>query len=464
MTAPAVELGPPEPAQDAGPAELLDHAERLLELHDEQDRPAEAGAFWRRCRDTLLRARDLLEGRAAAADPAELARARYLLGLALSVGYWQAVRGNAEAYALQDLDGTRRSAASLLALARATLPADGPAYATACVRLGLLLHGRYEDTLDAEAAGAADAAPGPDPVTGSGARDDLDEALAAFDDGLPLLDEDPHPGLFTAYGCALADRYDLDPTPEGLRHAAAVLDSVLEELRPAGWEPSQDGAGSWADEADELETETRVRLIRLLQGSPEATDKELACEHLELLAATLPDEHEARIFAAGHLVDAYRERGEGRVRPEDRPAYLARLRDLRRLLDPANVYFARANALLGTALAERVDPAPPAARRPRRTRRRPGCCAKRSTASPRTTTCARPPTRSSAACSTRCANSTRRATTTTRRCAIWSEQPNSSPPTTRCAATCYSSSRTRPSSTTTRSPPTWQASTGRSRC
>jgi hypothetical protein len=351
MTTLAAEPGPPEPGPDAPPLELLDYADRLLALHDEQERPEEAGLFWRRCRDCLLRARDLLEGRADAADPAVLARARYLLGLTLSVGYWQAVRGNDEAYGVGDPLGTRREATTLLALARATLPTDDPDYATACVRLGLLLHGRYEDVLEAAEAGRdADA---------DVRDDDLDEALAAFDDGIPRLVEEPHPGLFSAYGCALADRYDHDPTPERLEHAAAVLDSVLEGLRPAGWEPAEDGAGSWADEADELETEARIRLIRLLEASPDPDDTALACEHLELLAATLPEGHESRIFTAGRLVDLYRERGDGPVSAGDRPAYLARLRDLHRLLDPANVHHPRATALLGTALAERATPVPP---------------------------------------------------------------------------------------------------------
>ncbi|MGW7239433.1 CHAT domain-containing protein [Streptomyces sp. NPDC054804] len=403
MTAPAA-------APDAGPLELLDHAEDLLEQHDEQDRPEEAGDSWQRCRDVLLRARDLLEDQAAKADPAALARARFLLGLTLSVGYWQAVAGHGQAYGVQDPHGLRDQAAPLLALARATLPRDTEAYATACVRLGLLLHARHEDTQTAEeedervladardeehrqAARAAgpDGAPadavdgvraegpagGPDGVPPGGPRGapdraragvpgggpdgaragDLDEALAAFDDGLPLLGDDVHLGLFVSYGCALADRYDRDRAPEDLRDASAALEAVLEALRPSGWEPAEDGGGSWADEADEIETEARVRLARLFLERSDAP--ELAHPHLELLAATLPEEHGSRIFAAAHLVDVYRERGDGRVGPEDRPAYLARLRDLYRLLDPGSPYHAQATSMLGAALAERDESAGP---------------------------------------------------------------------------------------------------------
>ncbi|MHA5049323.1 CHAT domain-containing protein [Streptomyces sp. SD15] len=355
--------GPPEIAPGAGPLELLDHAERLLEHHDEQDRPEEAGGSWRRCRDVLLRARDLLEGQAADADPAALARVRFLLGLTLSVGYWQALAGHGEAYGVQDPPGIRRTAADLLDLGRATLPQDAEAYATACVRLGLLLHSRYEDTLAAEdAEGTLDAEDAEDvrqAAVPDARPDDLDEALTAFDDGMPLLDEDLHPGLFVTYGCALADRYDRDRAPDDLRDAAAVLEAVLDALRPPGWEPAETGAGSWADEADQLEIDARVRLVKLLQESPEAADVRQAHDHLELLAATVPDEHSARIFAAGHLVDVYRERGGGPVRPEDRPAYLARLRDLHRLLDPEGPYHAQAAAMLGAALAERDESAGP---------------------------------------------------------------------------------------------------------
>ncbi|MGI3202536.1 hypothetical protein ACRJ4W_37515 [Streptomyces sp. GLT-R25] len=351
----AVPPGPPEVAPGAGPAELLEHAELLLEHHDEQDRPAEAGGSWRRCRDVLMRARDLLERQGSSADPAALARARFLLGLTLSVGYWQAVGGNAQAYGIHDVPGTGRDSTALLALARATLPQDDPAYATACVRLGLLLHAQHEATLDtADDADDADE----QEAAGTGVQhndDDLDEALIAFEDGVPLLEDDPHPGLFVAYGCALADRYDRDREPDDLERAAAFLENVLDGLRPSGWQPAEDGAGSWADEADELETETRVRLVRLLQESPMAADTEEAHTHLELLAATLPDEHPSRIFAAGHLIDVYRERGGGRVRPEDRPAYLTRLRDLHRLLDPQGPYHPQAAAMLGAALAERDE-------------------------------------------------------------------------------------------------------------
>jgi hypothetical protein len=356
-TAPDTPPGPPEIAPSAGPVELLDHAELLLEYHDEQDRPAEAGRSWRRCCDVLLRARDLLERQGSGADPAALARTRFLLGLTLSVGFWQAVGGNAEAYGIQHVPGIRHDSITLLTLARVTLPQDDPTYATACVRLGLLLHARHEATLDTADDTARDVQEAAD--TGvQEAADDLDEALTAFEDGVPLLEDDPHPGLFVAYGCALADRYDRDRVPDDLERAAAFLEGVLDGLRPSDWEPAEEGAGSWADEADELETETRVRLVRLLQESPEATDAEEAHAHLELLAATLPDEHPSRIFASGHLVDVYRERGGGRVRPEDRPAYLARLRDLYHLLDPEGPYHAQATAMLGAALAERDETRP----------------------------------------------------------------------------------------------------------
>ncbi|MGX4689410.1 CHAT domain-containing protein [Streptomyces sp. JNUCC 63] len=396
---------------DAGPPALLEQAERLLEDHDEQDRPEEAGASWRRCHQVLLDARDLLEDQGGGADPAALAKARFLLGLTLSVGYWQAVAGHADAYGIEDPHGLRRAAAGQLALARATLRQDDPSYTTACVRLGLLLHSRHEDATAAagqddeprtpdptpapEARGAgpedatttdgrdrnSDAPPQaavhtrehenphttttpespwtPPPAVPDAREDDLDEALAAFGDGVPGLADDAHPGLFVAYGCALADRYERDRDAGDLRQAAAVLEWVLEGLRPAGWQPAEEGAGSWADEADEVETEARVRLVRLLLESPEAIHAEEAHAHLELLAATLPEDHYARVFAAAHLVDVYRERGGGRITAGDRAAYLARLRDLHRLLDSEDVHRAHAAAMLGAALAERVGTAGP---------------------------------------------------------------------------------------------------------
>ncbi|MBK3587467.1 hypothetical protein JHN49_28540, partial [Streptomyces sp. MBT57] len=175
-TVPPPPAGPPEPPPGAGPAELLDHAEQLLEHHDAQERPEDAGNAWQRCREVLLRARDLLENEAAGADPAALARARFLLGLALSVGYWQASAGHAEAYGVSERLGVRSTAAGLLALARATLPQDTPAYATACVRHGLLLHDRFEGD-DAEDDGEGEGE-GPHAVGGADARDDdLDEAV-----------------------------------------------------------------------------------------------------------------------------------------------------------------------------------------------------------------------------------------------------------------------------------------------
>ncbi|MET7578286.1 CHAT domain-containing protein [Streptomyces microflavus] len=351
-TVPPPPAGPPEPPPGAGPAELLDHAEQLLEHHDAQERPEDAGNAWQRCREVLLRARDLLENEAAGADPAALARARFLLGLALSVGYWQASAGHAEAYGVSERLGVRSTAAGLLALARATLPQDTPAYATACVRHGLLLHDRFEGD-DAEDDGEGEGE-GPHAVGGADARDDdLDEAVLAFDEGVPLLDEAPHPGLLVAYGCALADRYDRDRAPDDLGAAVALLGAVLDELRPPGWEPAEAGAGSWVDEADQLEIEARVRLVTLLQASDDPADAEQAERHLELLAATVPDGHPTRIFVCGHLVDVYRER-EGGVRPEERPAYLARLRELYRLLDAGSSHLPRVAALLGAALAERV--------------------------------------------------------------------------------------------------------------
>ncbi|MFJ5641695.1 CHAT domain-containing protein [Streptomyces sp. NPDC093223] len=362
-------------AAGAGALDLLDEAVDLLARHDEQDRPEEAGDSWRRCRDVLLGARDLLEDQGARADPAALARARFLLGLTLSVGYWQAVAGHADAYGVQDPQDLRDRAAPLLALARATLPGDTEEYATACVRLGLLLHARYEDAPPSEepaedparagsgrgpgaGQGREAGADGPvDPDPGGVRGDDLDEALAAFGDGLPLLGDDVHPGLLVSHGCALADRYDRDRAPGDLRDAATALEALLADLRPSGWEPAADGGGSFADEADEIETEARVRLARLFldhSGTPEH-----AHPHLELLAATLPEEHGSRIFAAAHLVDVYRERGDGRVAPGDRTAYLARLRDLYRLLDPASPHHAQATSMLGAALAERDESAGP---------------------------------------------------------------------------------------------------------
>ncbi|MFF9264104.1 CHAT domain-containing protein [Streptomyces longwoodensis] len=334
----------PAPPPDAGPPELLQHAALLLERHDEQERPEEAGACWRHCHAVLLDARDLLEEQGGDADPEALASARFLLGLTLSVGYWQTVAGHGEAYGIDDPQGLRHTAAGQLELARATLHQDDPAYTTACLRLGLLLHSRHEDAADDGGPAAPDAR-----------EDDLDESLAAFGDGLPGLTDDAHPGLFIAYGCALGDRHERDHDPDDLRRAAAVLGQVLEELRPAGWRPAEGGAGSWADEADEVEAEARVRLARLFLASFEPGHAEQAQAHLELLATTLPGDHPARVFAAAHLVDVYRERGGGRVSADDRAAYLARLRDLHRLLDPGDADRARAAALLGAALAERVE-------------------------------------------------------------------------------------------------------------
>ncbi|MFE5709413.1 CHAT domain-containing protein [Streptomyces sp. NPDC056501] len=403
MTAAATR--PAEPPEGADPEELIDVAQKLLEHHDEQELPEEAARSLWRCRDVLLRARGALERQGARADPYQLASARYLYGLTLSVGYWQAATGQAEAYGVDDPHALRREATPLLALSRALLPDDDPVHAHASIRLALLLHDRHEspdegaeESPDATPPGDADGEPDAGP-------DDLDEALAAFEEGLRLIDEEPHPGFLVTYGCALADRYDRDGDSADLLTAAALLEELLYAMRPRGEADRADGADSlhradsvgwaadsvdwsasdsrsasdnWADsldpagsvdwagsvdraesagEADQLEIETRVRLIRLLQASDAPGDDERAAHHLELLAATAPDDHPSRIFAAGHLVDVYQERGGGRVRPEDRPARLARLRDLHRLIDPEDADHARATALLGSALAERVEPA-----------------------------------------------------------------------------------------------------------
>ncbi|MFF5973265.1 CHAT domain-containing protein [Streptomyces sp. NPDC012769] len=342
---------PEVPAEGADPAELVAAAQRLLEHHDEQDRPEDAARSLWRCRDVLLRARDLLEERGARTDPYQRAFVRYLHGLTLSVGYWQAVTGQAEAYGVEDPFALRREATPLLALSRALLPEDDPAHAHACVRLALLLHDRYENPEEGAGTEETDGDDGPD---------DLEEALAVFEEGFRLLDEEPHPGLLVSYGCALADRYDRDRDPVDLRTAAALLEELLQVMRPA--EPAEFfGQAEPADlgesaEADQLEAETRVRLVRLLQASEEPDDVERASHHLEVLAATAPSDHPARIFAAGHLIDVYQNRGGGRVRPEDRAARLARLRDLHRLIDPEDPDHARATALLGAALAERPEP------------------------------------------------------------------------------------------------------------
>ncbi|MFD0149956.1 CHAT domain-containing protein [Streptomyces sp. NPDC055721] len=374
MTAAATR--PAEPPEGAGPEELIDTAQKLLEHHDEQELPEEAARSLWRCRDVLLRARDALERQGARADPYQLAFARYLYGLTLSVGYWQAATGQAEAYGVDDPHALRREATPLLALSRALLPDDDPVHAHASIRLALLLHDRHEspdegaeESPDATPPGESDGEPDAGP-------DDLDEALTAFEEGLRLIDEEPHPGFLVTYGCALADRYDRDGDSADLLTAAALLEELLHAMRPRGEADRADGADSLhradsldpagsvdraesAAEADQLEIETRVRLIRLLQASDAPGDAEGAAHHLELLAATAPDDHPSRIFAAGHLIDVYQERGGGRVRPEDRPARLARLRDLYRLIDPEDPDHARATVLLGSALAERVEPTAP---------------------------------------------------------------------------------------------------------
>ncbi|MER7987948.1 CHAT domain-containing protein [Streptomyces noursei] len=338
---------PPEPPPDSGPFALLALAEQLLEHHDAQDRPEAAGRSWNRCRTVLCRARDALEAEGADTDPLALAATSYLLGLTLSVGYWQAVGGRADAYGIDDPWTLRDDAARLLALSRATLPDDAPGYPNACLRLGLLLHDRHEAP-GPDADPATDGAPPPHTPH----PDDLDEALASFEEAVALLDEEPHPGVLVTQGCALADRYDRDRAPEDLRGAADRLTGVLDALRPPDWRPAADDAGSRADEADQLEIEARVRLVRLLKESADPFDAERAHHHLELLAATTPHDHPARIFASGHLVDAYQQRGDGAVRPADRPAYLARLRDLHRLLDHADPDHARAGTMLAGALVE----------------------------------------------------------------------------------------------------------------
>ena len=366
---------PAEPLAGADPDELIGAAQKLLEHHDEQEVPEEAARSLWRCRDVLLRARGALERQGARADPYQLAFARYLHGLTLSVGYWQAATGQAEAYGVEDPHALRREATPLLALSRALLPDDDPVHAHASIRLALLLHDRHEspdEGPEEEAGERADegAEPAAEPAREVGAEpdagpareagapdsgpDDLDEALAAFEEGLRLLDEEPHPGFLVTYGCALADRYDRDGDSADLLTAAALLEELLQAMRPGGGADSVDRAEA-ADEADQLEIETRVRLIRLLQASDEPGDAERAAHHLALLAATAPDDHPSRIFAAGHLIDVYQERGGGRVRPEDRPARLARLRDLHRLIDPEDADHARATALLGSALAERIE-------------------------------------------------------------------------------------------------------------
>ncbi|MFD8974068.1 CHAT domain-containing protein [Streptomyces sp. NPDC059593] len=372
MTAAATR--PAEPPEGAGPEELIDIAQKLLEHHDEQELPEEAARSLWRCREVLLRARGALERQGARADPYQLAFARYLYGLTLSVGYWQAATGQAEAYGVDDPHALRREATPLLALSRALLPEDDPVHAHASIRLALLLHDRHESPDEAAEESPGATPPGEADGEPDAGPDDLDEALAAFEEGLRLIDEEPHPGFLVTYGCALADRYDRDGDSADLLTAAALLEELLYAMRPRGDADRADGADSLyradpvdraadslyraesAGEADQLEIETRVRLIRLLQASDAPGDAERAAHHLELLAATAPDDHPSRIFAAGHLVDVYQERGGGRVRPEDRPARLARLRDLHRLIDPEDPDHARATALLGSALAERVEP------------------------------------------------------------------------------------------------------------
>ncbi|MFD5921242.1 CHAT domain-containing protein [Kitasatospora sp. NPDC058201] len=349
---------------------------RLLDEYDAEADPRRESVLLSGALTAFASARGLLE-RAGAAAPAQAsAEVRFLLGLTLSVRYWRAA---AQPDFAEDQEirsavlAERTSAVELLTLAVALLDPGAPERAEAAGRLGLLLHVRHEDVLaDASADGDARA-------------DDLDRAVEALRLACPvpvppgpwraLAGRDPSdeadyddqdPGFLANLGCALADRHDRDLDPADLAAASAVLEGVLDGLRPPPWtdadgppfRPAPDAEPGPVDLAEPLELAVRERLALLLVGDERRVatpEQELRVEravmHLELIAATSAPDDPYRLRASLSLIDRYWERCDGTIRPEDVDHRLARLRDLRRLLPPEHELGGTVRWLLGGALA-----------------------------------------------------------------------------------------------------------------
>lgn len=365
----------------------------LAEYEDRAGSPAGARAL-SGALSAFATARGLLEDAGPAAAPAERAQVRFLLGLTLSVRYWQA-HGTAEIAEDEEFRRAvlveRAEAVELLALATALLDPDRSERADAALRLGLLLHARHEEGVTG---GAPDPAARPDDVDRA-----IDALLVARPDALS-------PGAWAALGgagpdgagqggagaggagdaarlgtdergrvaavtlgCALADRYDRDGAAADLAAAAAVLSGLAVDHRPLpptdpGGPPPRPGPDDAAGPdgaADSVEQDARERLVTLLLKAAERADgderhgyTEQAVHHLELLAATTGPDSAVRLRAGLRLVDAYQALGGGKVRPEDADHYLARLLDLRRLLPPEHRSGGSARFLLAAALAQRA--------------------------------------------------------------------------------------------------------------
>lgn len=374
-------------------------ADRGRALLDEYDAHAESERGARALSDALAAfraARALLEEAGPASAPEDLAVTRFLLGVTLSVRYWQA-HGTTdlaedEAFRHGAL-AERAEAAELLALALALFDPDRPERTEAAFRLGLLLHVRHE-----EAAGGE--------VPDEAARpDDLDRAIEALGIACPdpvprgpwsplgeeSPDEAPRLGpderratVVATLGCALADRYDRDGAGSDLAAAMGVLEGMLGAFHPffrsePGGPYTRPAPDEAAGPADSVELAARERLVTLLleaaerAGGEEAgaggagvdaagaggaagerlEHSERAVQHLELLVATTGPDDPVRLRAALRLVDAYLVRGGGTVRPEDADHRFARLLDLRRLLPPEHPLGGTARWLLGSTLAQR---------------------------------------------------------------------------------------------------------------
>lgn len=390
-------------------AALVARGRGLLASYDEAVDPRRKALLLSGALTALTSARGLLEQAGAAVPPDASARVRFLLGLTLSVRYWRAVvqpEFGEDAAIRRAVLAERAEAVDLLTLAVALLDPADEDRAEAAGRLGLLLHARHEDTPTGESADG----PQPEPVDGSARPDDLDRAVDALrlacpvpvppgpwqalaggapygaapdadtpdtaeagtagdagESGVSGADyDDQDPGFLATLGHALADRYDRDLAPADLAAATAVLEGVLDRLRPPPWtdpgdppfRPAPDARPGAADLADPLELAVRERLAVLLAGdehraaSPEQEERaDRAVTHLELIAATTEPDDPYRLRASLSLLDRYWARCDGTIRPEDAPHRLARLRDLRRLLPPDHPLGGNVRWLLGGTLA-----------------------------------------------------------------------------------------------------------------
>ncbi|MFC5664553.1 CHAT domain-containing protein [Kitasatospora misakiensis] len=365
-------------------AGLVGRGRWLLDEHDAATDPRRAALALSGALTAFGAARGLLEDAGPDAPAGALAEVRYLLGLTLSVRYWQGVEQPefAEDEAIRAaVLAERASAVELLTLTAAVLDPAAAERTEVAARLGLLLHARYEDGATADAAARPDdldraiealrlACPLPVPLgpwhalgvgvgtgtgTGTGVGGPAPVAPDAYDD--------QDPGVLATLGCALADRHERDATTADRTAADAVLEGLLDRLRPqprhepgaAPPRPAPDAEPGPADLAEPVELLARERLVRLLLGPAEdgggdAGTVDRAVAHLEWIAATTEPDEPARLRAGLRLVDQYAARGGDAVRPEDAAHRLARLRDLRRLLPPDHPAGGLARWLLGSTL------------------------------------------------------------------------------------------------------------------